>query len=511
MQRFPSFAIALWVAAPALAYAAGGPGQSLIESAKEGDGRAFSALLQHGSDVNAAEPDGTTPLHWAAHNGDLTMVNALIRAKANINAKNRYGIAPLWLAATNGHADAVEALLRAGADPQTTRADSGETVLMVAAMAGHAPVLQRLLAYGANPNAADSIRKQTALMWAAAEAHLPAAKVLVEAGGNLEARSSTGMTPLMFAIRGGSIETTVGLLDLGADLKAKAPDGTTSLGLAILNAHWNLAEKLVDRGADVNEMDPRGAPLHLVAFIRRADNRGLSSFLPRRDYNSPESLQLAKALLAHGARVNERISYKNPNFNPDHMAISYFAATNYQGATALYVAAKSCDIEFVRFLVANGADPKIDTVQGVTPLLTASGIGYAIGESSGTPEEALETVKYLASLGLDVRATADKLGGGGFGPGGGWNGSGALHGAVIRGATELVKWLIDQGVPLDRPNKSGETPLDLARGSSLGVTYHVQPELAELIEKEMTKRGLTFKEHQYINAEGKTTDKKDKK
>ena len=63
--------------------------------------------------------------------------------------------------------------------------------------------------------------------------------------------------------------------------------------------------------------------------------------------------------------------------------------------------------------------------------------------------------------------------------------------------TELVKWLIDQGVPLDQKSKSGETALDLARGSGLGITYHVQPELAEIIEKEMTKRGLTFSEHKY--------------
>lgn len=501
MTRRISLVTAVFLAflAPTLAHAAGGTGQSLVEAAKQGERTAVTVLLQRGVDVNGTEADGTTALHWAAHNGDLNMLNGLIRAKANLNAKNRYGVAPIWLAANNGHADVVEMLLRAGADAQTTRADSGETVLMVAAMAGHVPVIQRLLAYGADPNAVDVVRQQTALMWAAAEAHTPAIKVLVEAGAKLEARSSTGMTPLMFAIRAGSVEATMRLLDLGANLKATAPDGTTSIGLAIINAHWDLAAKLLDRGADANENDPRGRPLHLVAFMRRADNRGLSSFLPRRQSESSESIGLAKALLAHGARINERINYKNASFNPDHMAISYFASTNYQGATALYLSAKSCDLEFIKFLVDNGADPKIPTLQGVTPLLTAAGIGYAIGESSGTPEESFATVKYLAEHGNDVKAVAELGGGGGGfgGMGGGWAGAGALHGAIIRGATELVKWLIDQGVPLDRPSKSGEIPLDLARGSSLGVTYHVQPELAEMIEKEMTKRGMKFTEHKY--------------
>jgi uncharacterized protein len=501
MRKFLRLVVAiLAVLAPGLAIGAGNPSQSLIDAVKEGERTTIRTLLKQGADVNAAEADGTTALHWAAHNGDLATLNALIQAKASINVKNRYDIAPIWLAAANGHADVVEALLRAGADPETTRGQSGETVLMVAAMAGHVPVLQRLVAYGANPNAVDAVRKQTPLMWAAAEKNLAAARLLVEAGAKIEARSSSGLTPLAFAIRSGSTETALGLLDLGADLNAKAPDGTTSLGLAIINAHWDLATRLLERGADPNEKDPRGTPLQLVAFVRRADNRGLSAWLPRKERDSPESIEFAKVLLKRGARINDRIDYKNPNFNPDHLALSYFHSTTYQGATALYISARSCDLEFVKFLVANGADAQLATSQKVTPLLAAAGIGYAIGEVSGTAEEAFETVKYLAGLGLDVKAVTEMGKGGGGPTGGGWNGAGALHGAVIRGAHELVQWLIDQGVPLDRKNNMGQTPLDLARGSSLGVTYHVQPELAALIEKEMTKRGLTFVEHKYDGA-----------
>ena len=191
------------------------------------------------------------------------------------------------------------------------------------------------------------------------------------------------------------------LLDLGADVKATAPDGTTSIGLAIINAHWDLATKLLDRGADANENDPRGRPLHLVAFIRRAENRGLSSFLPRKETRSDDSIALAKALLAHGARINERIAYKNPNFNPDHMAISYFAATNFQGATALY---RRRARRGLRQFSSPTAPTRIPTLWGrrrsSRPQASAT-----IGESSGTTE-ALETVKFLASVGLDVKATA---------------------------------------------------------------------------------------------------------
>ncbi len=53
---------------------------------------------------------------------------------------------------------------------------------------------------------------------------------------------------------------------------------------------------------------------------------------------------------------------------------------------------------------------------------------------------------------------------------------------------------------LDLKTKAGATPLDLARGSSLGITYHVQPELAARIEKAMRAQGLPVPEHRYTVA-----------
>lgn len=485
-----------------LVLAADGDTSPLVQAAKAGDVVTVRSLLSRpGTDVNGTEHDGTTALHWAVQHGNLDLVKALIRAKANVNAKNRYGVAPVWLAATNGHDATLEALLRAGADAHTTRADSGETVLMIGAMSGHRGVLQRLLAYGADPNAKDAVRGQTALMWAAAEGHPAAVRVLVEAGSDIEAKSSTGITPLMFAIRVGDIPATAALLDLGANLTATAPDGTTSLGLAIINAHWELAAALLDRGADANTKDPRGRPLHLVAFMRRAENRGLSAWMPRKPTGNIDSLELARRLLAKGAMVNDRLDYKSSGYNPTHMAVGYFQSTSWVGATPLYISSKACDVDFMKFLLANGADPKINTAQGLSPLLAAAGTGYAIGESPGTPDEALEAVKLLASLGNDINAVAKLGGGGGFGGGGGggsWNGTTALIGAVIRGARGLVEWLIAENVPLDYKASGGLTALDHARGSGLGVTYHVQPELAEVIEKAMRAKGMEIPEHKYI-------------
>ena len=473
---------------------AGSGETTLVDAVQRHDLAEINTLLAQDADVNEPQPDGTTAVHWAAHHGDVDLLNRLIAAGGAVQAMNRYGVTPIWQAASNGHAAVVEALLRGGADPNTARGDSGETILMIAARSGHIDVLQRLVAHGANVNVRERIREQTALMWAAAEQHPEVVRLLVAAGADLGVASSTGITPLMFGIRSGSIDVTRELLDLGADLHTLAPDDTTMLVLAMINAHWELADFLLDRGADPNGADPHGHAIHVLTFMRRALNRGLSAWLPRRPSGTITSLELAEALLAHGADVNDR--YSDANY-PQHMALGMFSPTSYAGATSLYIASKNGDIELMRFLIANGADPLIATSQNVTPLLAAAGVGYTAGESPGTPEEAFEAVKLLWDLGSDVQATVDFGGTGGGGSGysrESWDGATALHGAVIKEAKELLEWLIEQGLPLDHKDKGGNTALDLARGSGLSITWHVYPEMADVIRTAMIAQGLPIPE-----------------
>ena len=481
------------------ATAASGQEPSLVEAVKRGDRAAVDAALQQGADVHAAQPDGATALHWAAHVGDVVTLNRLLDAGSDHLVANRFGITPLWLAAQDGHTAVVERLLQAGADPQTTRAESGETLLMIAARGGHTGVLELLLAAGEDVNRTEKVRGQTALMWAAAERHRAAVGVLANAGADLEARSSTGLTPLMFAIRAGSIDVTEELLDQGAALRETAPDGTTMVVFAIINARYELAAFLLDRGADPNGDDPHGRPLHALAWMRRAENRGLSKWLPRMPSGNLDSIGLAEALLAHGADINDRIDWTDPGgprdtrydrpnlYVPGHMAIDARTDVTYIGATPFFLAAKHCDVPFMTFLAANGADPLIPTRQQITPLLAAAGIGSHLGESPGTPAEALAAVKLAYELGNDPKAVVEF---GEFDGRAGWNRTTALHGAVIRGAEELVKWLIEHDVPLDHVSMTAETALDLAEGSDLGITWHVQPELAALIREAMIEQGI---------------------
>ena len=68
-----------------------------------GDKDAVRTLLKQGVDVNAAQGDGMTALHWAARQGDAELAQMLLYAGANVKATTRIGgYTPLILASQNG-------------------------------------------------------------------------------------------------------------------------------------------------------------------------------------------------------------------------------------------------------------------------------------------------------------------------------------------------------------------------------------------------------------------------
>jgi ankyrin repeat protein len=93
----------------------------LAAAAKRQDMTAVRALLKQRADVNTADPEGMTALHWAAHWNSLDTVRTLIAAGAKPNVANRYGVTPLHQAATVANAAMVNALLKAGASRRLWR------------------------------------------------------------------------------------------------------------------------------------------------------------------------------------------------------------------------------------------------------------------------------------------------------------------------------------------------------------------------------------------------------
>ena len=166
---------------------ASGQSSRVADAAMQADVAAVRALLSAGEDVNAAQGDGMTALHWAARRGESEMVRMLLAAGANLRAITRLGnYTPLLLASEGGHAAAIDALVAAGADLKSTTA-AGVTPLMLASASGQAPAVKALLAHGPDVNATEPLRGQTALMFAAANRRADVVRVLIAAKANVNA------------------------------------------------------------------------------------------------------------------------------------------------------------------------------------------------------------------------------------------------------------------------------------------------------------------------------------
>jgi ankyrin repeat protein len=175
-----------FVLSAALAAAANSP---VADAAMKGDTDAVRTLLKSGGDVNAAQGDGMTALHWASLKGDAELAQMLVYAGANVKATTRLGgYSPLILAAREGHADVIATLLAAGADPEAATT-SGTTTLMLAAASGNARAVTMLVENGAEVNAKENVMQQTPLMFAAAYNRVDAMKALIKGGADIKANT----------------------------------------------------------------------------------------------------------------------------------------------------------------------------------------------------------------------------------------------------------------------------------------------------------------------------------
>jgi ankyrin repeat protein len=441
--------------------ASGADPVALLAAAKAGNLSAVQASLQQHTDANQAEPDGTTPLHWAVQQSRLDIVQALISAGANVNTRNRYGTPPLVLAAVNGNAKITDALLKAGADVRVSVPETG-SVLMAAARTGNPEVIKSLLAAGADANFAERFSGQTPLMWAAAEGHPEAVKALIAGGAKVGAQAHDKRMALFYAVRKGDIESVKILLAAGADVNERLepeeiqdceicrhfPPGTTYskvgdsvLVIAIMNANYDVADFLLNKGADPNAAGTHWSPLHALIRTRNYEE---TQFPAPKGTGKLDSLEFARHLLAHGANPSARAEgYTTERSSGDQ---NY---EEFKGATPFFLAAKAADLPILRLLLEAKADYTTPIETHTTPLMVAAGVGCVTGQWIEPEHDVLETVNLLVEkLGADVNARNDRN-------------ENAVHGAACRAMDSVVQYLADKGAKLDVKNADGMTPLDL--------------------------------------------------
>ncbi len=371
---------------------------SVLEASRVGDAEALRAAVRAGGDVNAAQSDGFTALHWAAKNGHRAIAEVLLAAGADHSATTRLGRhTPLHVAAASGHAGVAEALLAGGAAPDPVTS-TGAQPIHLAAASGNVELVAALTASGASLDATETKWGMTPLMFAAVSGRADAIRAMLEAGADPSVTAGVldvveraqqdsderrARQERLEAVRGGSgvLQAERPLTATGADLRGAA--GTVAADLRNQGTGGgNAAPERRRRRRDPDE--PR--PMSYEERVRT--HGGLTALhLAAREGR----IETSMALLDGGADVNQRADGND--------------------ATPLLTAVINGHFDLAMELLGRGADPTMADHQGATPLYGAVNTQWIPKARHPQPADYLqqktshlELMQAILDAGADVNA-----------------------------------------------------------------------------------------------------------
>ncbi|KAF5281783.1 hypothetical protein FQR65_LT14530 [Abscondita terminalis] len=452
-------------------------------------------LLEKGANVFAEDIGGNTCLHLAAACGDDdALMQTLLTKGLDVNKKNNDGDSCLQVAIENSSTKVVKMLLGMGGDP-TTVSSSGRTSLLCAIENGDEELWTQLLSQNVDVNV--QTNSQVTPLFAAIEmGRADLAKQIIAMGCDVNVRKRSGS--YLHSAAELQVDVIGELFAAGLDVDQQNNDGYTPLSVALKFKNVDAAIALLDLGADPNLNNNDGIPClhHAVAFHRedivlRLLGEGLSINVRSSCGNTPllyalqhQRLDNAKLLLAHGAAIdvlnnkgNSCLYYASKaGFNDlveelieKGHEIDKF---NYRDFTPFLAALSNSQLSTAKLLLKKGANPTVRGRWDITPLdfiiasddvelaemASQKGIDIDDGLRRAFAMNNKIMTDFFIEKGADLRSIdyCDE--------------ESCLHLGARAGFDDIVAYLIDEGLDINRRNNSRETPLRVAFANSKFTT-----------------------------------------
>lgn len=456
-RRRPKALLALGAALLFGAWAPATADSPVADAAMRGDTARVRVLLRQGADVNGAQGDGMTALHWAATRGDANQITMLVYAGARLEASTRNGnYTPLHLAARGGRAAAVKALLKAGADANAITSAGGATPLHLAAGIGSTESLAALLDAGAKVDSREAAFGQTPLMWAANYDRVDAVKLLLARGADIRAISKVENIPereradaasrslrnrRVAALaqaeqppgaggrgaapgggRGGAPATPAGRAGLSANAAAPAttaPDSTARARQSTATMPSADSSSSQDQGGQRGYPPPAAVPdTQQVAAAGRAGRAG-GGGRGGRGGGGERGLSYGELVGSKGGLTPLLFAAREGNVETVKVLLDAGApigqASEGDHTSPMLMAAINGHFDIARLLLERGASPNQMSDAGATPLYATINVQYAAKSLYPQPTAQkqqkttyLELMEALLKLGADPNARLSK-------------------------------------------------------------------------------------------------------
>ena len=390
----------LWVESvtSAAAARAGAADSPVADAAMRDDVEAVRALIAEGADVNAPRGDGMTGLHWAALNGNVEVAGMLIEAGADLEAVTRLGAhRPLHVAGRAGWGKVVAMLVEAGAD------------------------VEAVTGTGAAP-----------LHFAAAAGDVGAVTALVRGGADVDAREPEwGQTPLMFAAALGRTNAVVALLGAGADARITArvmdlverdildreSERRRRTEIAAVRGGRDAQSYPVESG--VAGATPRASAAPESSREAQARDAVQEALEARRRTGEPIPLNYADLVSWHGGLSAIHLAAREGHSATVTALLDGGVPIDLPSAadntTPMLIAAINGYFDLVVQFLERGADPRLASDAGATPLYAVLNVHWAPKARHPQPlayEQQtagyLELMRTLLDAGADVNARLDR-------------------------------------------------------------------------------------------------------